>query len=163
MIQSTLNSLKEKLDQNQEVIIRDQWGEICKVSCSFNNRADLKTIKSFEEESNLILPYDYKNFLLVHNGLDIFEDEYGNGLELYSIEDIHNQKLDYFKEGWYSIGYYRTLQGHLIIDSEKVKENKPYLIYFDSGDPDEYDILNMTFEQWFDEFVKTNGAMFWSK
>lgn len=81
---------------------------------------------------------------------------------MYSIDKIIENHLDYFSDGWYSIGYYRTLQGHLIIDSNKVKKgNCNYLIYFDSHDPDEHMVLQMNFEQWLEKFIKSNGAYFW--
>lgn len=100
--------------------------------------------------------------LLVHNGIDIFNDEYGCGFDLYSIDKIIENHLDYFSDGWYSIGYYRTLQGHLIIDLNKVKKgNCNYLIYFDSDDPDEHMVLQMNVEQWLEKFIKSNGASFW--
>lgn len=87
---------------------------------------------------------------------------YGSGFHLYSIDEIIENHLDYFKDGWYSIGYYRTLQGHLIIDSNKVKKGDiNYLIYFDGGDPEEYKELQMNFEQWLEKFINTNGAYFW--
>lgn len=159
---SILEELKSKLNANFETTIIDQWGKTREVTFTFNEPTSIEKLNRFKKEFDWVLPKDYKNILLIHNGLDIFEDENGSGFELYPIDDIIENHLDYFLDGWYPIGYYRTLQGHLIIDSNKVeKGDNNYLIYFDSDDADEHIVLEMNFEQWLDKFIKTNGAYFW--
>ncbi|GIN88468.1 hypothetical protein J6TS2_48540 [Heyndrickxia sporothermodurans] len=94
---SILEELKSKLNANFETTIIDQWGKTRKVTFTFNEPASIEKINRFEKEFDWVLPKDYKNILLIHNGLDIFEDENGSGFELYPIEEKgDNNYLIYF-------------------------------------------------------------------
>lgn len=68
-INSTLMLLKEKLDDKLETTIIDQWGDTCEVSCSFNEPLSIDNLDSFEEKYTWKLPQDYRDLLLIHNGV----------------------------------------------------------------------------------------------
>ncbi|GIN84446.1 hypothetical protein J6TS2_08320 [Heyndrickxia sporothermodurans] len=55
-IYSTLVELKEKLDENLETTIIDQWGDICEVTCSFNEPVCIERLDSFEKNYGWVLP-----------------------------------------------------------------------------------------------------------
>ncbi|MGC4379308.1 SMI1/KNR4 family protein [Fictibacillus sp. Mic-4] len=126
LIQSTLNGLKERLRLvNGKLILQSEGGEVGEVICEFNESTNQENILSFEKNTGWKLPDDYKDFLLLHNGANIFDDpEYGGGLELYRLEEIKNihEEME-FPNHWCPIGYYQNGTGYVCIDTKQTEEN----------------------------------------
>ena len=91
-----MNCYLEKLiakTKNSEFLNNiDILGNIEKIGFKWNNPVSEIDIFSFEKENNIIIPKDYKEFLLLCDGGIIYEDEYGDGgYELLGIHNILNE------------------------------------------------------------------------
>jgi hypothetical protein len=161
LIQLTIQGLKERLDENSNLIIQKNNGTIQKVKCEFNEPTTLENIKSFEEETKWKIPEDLQSFYMSHNGALIFEGEYGGGLEIYSLENISQNHLPHMPQKYYPIGYYEG--EYLFVDSDKAQKNElRYLLWDDSSSPvDKWQKLNVNFEIWLDRFIVSQGSYFW--
>jgi hypothetical protein len=81
LVNKTLKYLKEKLNERSFFEIYQGEGITSNVTCKFNDPAPILKIEEFEEQTNLVLPDDYKQFLLLHNGISLFDDvKYGQGV-----------------------------------------------------------------------------------
>ncbi|MCI2256170.1 SMI1/KNR4 family protein [Domibacillus sp. PGB-M46] len=165
IVQKTLNALKTRLEQNDNVIdVQSEQGHVYKATCTFNHPASDEEINDFENKTGLILPPDYKAFLRITNGCRLFNDiEHGGEIELYSLEQIlelneHYDELD----GCYDIAY--IYQDNIVINSKLYSENqKNYLLWKDHTEQfTEAEPLQMNFELWLDRFVMSQGEKFWS-
>jgi len=165
IVKKTLNSLKNRLEDNGNVIqIQNEEGHLSMVKCTFNPPASEDDIKHFEKQTGLILPNDYKEFLKISNGCRLFDSvEYGGEIELYSLEQIieFNENYDEY-EGCYDIAY--IYQDNIVINSKLISEKKKNYLFW-KGHIEQFDDaipLEMNFELWFDRFIISSGAKFWS-
>ncbi|MBB3114057.1 hypothetical protein FHS18_006173 [Paenibacillus phyllosphaerae] len=120
---NALNGLKERL-VNNDLVTQNHLGLTVTTSFVFNNAAEETDIKFLEEACKIILPPDYKEFLAIHNGANLF-GMYGGGFRLLSTQEIiellKKTNTFPFPKGWYPIGY---LDGEmLLIDSAKVEKD----------------------------------------
>jgi hypothetical protein len=158
ILQNTLKGLKARLVDN-ELEIQNPLGELTRVKCLFNDPANENDILKFEQKFKVSVPPDYREFLLTHNGADLF-GTYG-GFFLLSIEEIEktlNNYEDRMPEGWYPVGY---ADGEmLLINSNNVDVNnrETNYLYWNSEDKQK---LNSNFEIWFLRFVLSSGSYFW--
>lgn len=98
----------------------------------------------------------------MHNGAKLFiSSEFGNAFELYSIKEILEdyENIDY-PPGWFPIGTGYD-GGRLVIAPSDGQ--KGYIYWLDSGA--DFDVpenfLKLTFEEWLDYFIVSQGSMFW--
>ncbi|CAN2249280.1 Knr4/Smi1-like domain-containing protein [Bacillus subtilis] len=122
----------------------------------FRDPSSPQEISNLEKKLGVTFPNDYKEFLLQHNGMEMFD-----GIELLSTEGIidYNGVQD-FPGGYVLIGYH--YDGRYVIDTNKSKNGLGYMLYLDSIDDIEDAVnLNSNFEIWFDTLVSFNGTKYW--
>lgn len=140
-----LSALKERLDQNNVLLIQDVGGSLLETKLIFNPPATEHEINQFFNEININVPNDFKSFLLLHNGARIFTE-----IRLFGLEDIYRLYIqhDYksmLPEGWLPIGD-DTTGYKFYIDTTNIKNDKDYPMYhseFIGGDKK----INLTFEK----------------
>ncbi|MEM1504800.1 SMI1/KNR4 family protein [Domibacillus sp. 8LH] len=164
IVKQTISALKKRLEQNDNVIdVQSERGHVYKAKCTFNHPASDEEIANFENKTGLILPPDYKAFLRITNGCQLFDDvEHGGEIELYSLEQILELN-EYYDEldGCYDIAYIH--QDNIVINSKLYSENqKNYLLWKDHTEQfTEAQPLQMNFELWMDRFIMSQGEKFW--
>ncbi|MCU4668674.1 SMI1/KNR4 family protein [Bacillus paralicheniformis] len=122
----------------------------------FEDPASPQAISDLEKKLGVTFPNDYKEFLLQHNGMKMFD-----GVEILNIEGIieYNEVQD-FPEGYVLIGYH--FDGRYVIDTSKSRNGLGYMLYLDSIDAIEDAVnLDSNFEIWFDMLVSSNGTKYW--
>ncbi|WP_208589710.1 SMI1/KNR4 family protein [Gracilibacillus suaedae] len=156
IIRKTLHGLKQRLNSDGTITIQQEVGGIFELPCSFQNPATKEQIENFQSEHDWILPKDYQNFLLEHNGARIFED-----LDLYSLEELITFKDPNLPEGCFCIASF--LDNRIIIDTRVYKKGiNDYLFCLDSVDGFEDAIkLNANFELWLDRLIIAQGVKYW--
>lgn len=98
-ITKSLDTLKNRLGTNGEIVIYGEKGDSYEAICSFNLSAEDNEILYFEKEKDTKLPEDYKTLLNYSNGIKLFQmiinnTNIGGGLELFSLDEIQKtQKM----------------------------------------------------------------------
>jgi hypothetical protein len=122
----TLESLNKRMDEDKKILVQQEEGYLSYQHFCFNNPATEEELLKLPSD----FPNEYKAFLKIYNGANMFFDPFdGGGLKLYSIDEIIEdyQYIDY-PTGWYPIGY--GLDGcRLIIKPDT--ENKGSLYWLD--------------------------------
>ncbi|MBD1381695.1 SMI1/KNR4 family protein [Metabacillus arenae] len=164
IIYKTLEALKNKLDDEGNMEVIAEQGNIHTVNCSFNSPICNETLLAFQQESNWTLPDDYKEFLTHHNGARIFEMllgkvNIGGGLRIYSMQEIQKtyENLQ-LTSTYYPIGY--VLESYLLINNKDIEQKNLNYLFIASTFP-EIKPLNLNFELFFDRFIISQGANFW--
>jgi hypothetical protein len=164
-VEKTLLALKGRIAKNQ-TFIQQEGGESFEVDFVWNEPASEAEILSLIETTGWMIPKDYQEFLLLHNGASLFKAEM-SAMKLHSIKEL----LTYFEEyeefykyaypkSWYMIGTYHGYGEYLFIDSERVKQgNRDYLVIVEEGDIQR---IPLNFEEWLDRFIVCQGEHFWS-
>jgi hypothetical protein len=166
LVNQTLNYLKEKLHERGFFEIYQGEGITSNVTCKFNDPVPLSKIEEFEEYTNLALPDDYKQFLLLHNGISLFDDvKYGGECNVFDLdlvlENYQVSERD-FPSGWITIAYHYGEE--IVLDCENYKSGNKYcLLYRGASEPRgvAYNI-NLSFELWLDRLVICQGLNFWN-
>ncbi|KHL92947.1 hypothetical protein QW71_26530 [Paenibacillus sp. IHB B 3415] len=165
LIVASLDALKKTMQNNIPFQIQRNLGYYLKCSFSFSKSANSKEIEDFESETNLKLPEDYKFFLSLHNGMELYKDveESAPHWHIFGIDEILDALEKYpTPEHVYTIAKFdQTL---ICVNSDYVKDGKKgYLldqsIYTSShndGDP-----LHLNFELWLDRLLVSQGDHFW--
>jgi len=163
-IQKTLKSLHSRINNNpnRSIEIIAEKGVSHTVTCSFNPPINQIDIDEFEKKINHKLPEDYREFLLLHNGVRIFDMlldgiDIGGGLEIYSLEEISDvlNSEEFQQSSFLPIGY--ISERHLVIDLKSIKESN-YLFTKNSA---EVTPLYVNFELFIDRYIISQGANFW--
>ena len=159
VLQNTLTGLKNRMI-NDEITVQNSSGDAVSVKFLFNPAAFEEDIQNFIDSYQVILPPDYREFLLTHNGATLFS-MYGGGfllLSLKEIREIMGRLGDVLPKGWYPVSY---LDGEMLfINSNEVdasNRNTNYL-YWSLNDKQK---LNFNFEIWFLRFIQASGEHFW--
>lgn len=161
LIYNTLEGLKKRLSNNRLVVQGDR-GFVCEVEFIFNPPATVDEVNAFCRRVGFELPKDYSNFIQMHNGAKLFKPWFGGGVELFSLDEIIENKLDYMPDHWYPIAYFID-GGYLLIDANKCKNGeKDYLIWLDSFILEEAENLQINFEIWLDRYVIAQGEKYWT-
>lgn len=167
VISKSLRGLKEILDDNNQMKILGREGTVLDVKCTFNEPSNIEELKQFEDSTGLILAEDYHDFLLIHNGAILFDVllngsiNIGGGLYLFSIEEIKSAKgRSAFELNHYPIA--SLLEGHhLVVDIEKIKNKDNNYLSIINPFFNEFTILNLNFELFFDRYLLSQGSSFW--
>lgn len=162
LLNLALNSLKKRLRDNQNLIeIYKGKGMVKKVTCHFNDSLNEDDLDTFMAQYDLVLPFDYSNFLLIHNGAKLFFDPYyGGEFEFYDI-DTMVYILEGRPDNWLIIGMH---YGHeLVINMEYVIEGRmDYLFYRDACETEGViHPLGVNFELFFERSIICQGHGFW--
>ena len=129
-------------------------GFFTEFTCTFNDPATIEEIDEFEKDYNIVIPPDFKEFLLTTNGMNLLED-----INIYGLGDILMiLETGIYKEGVYAIAYYNG--DNIVINSADVSEGK-YLYTGDHDSVDEFIFLNTNFETMLDRLISINGRIYW--
>lgn len=113
-------------------------------------------ISDFENNYKCIIPNDYKEFLLITNGMNF---NVAGELTLYSIGEIIQLKKDIaFKKGIYPIGY--ILEEYIVINSNDITSGN-YIYAGDCFSKDEYYSLDTNFKTFLDRYSVSNACNYW--
>ena len=77
-IEEVLNHLKNQLDENSsrlspDSLLDENDEDILREECIFNEPATEDEIKLLENELKIKIPNDFREFLLLHNGMILFK------------------------------------------------------------------------------------------
>jgi hypothetical protein len=138
---------------NEELYIGN--GNFEKFNYTFYEPVDKEDLKRFECKYNCTLPEDYKNFLLITNGIMFYNSA---DFKLFNLDEVIEDK-EYmgFKEGIYPIGY--ILEDYIAIDIN-TENNNIYVGNACSGD--EYYSLNCNFTVFMDRLIISNITNYWT-
>ncbi|WP_281888062.1 SMI1/KNR4 family protein [Paenibacillus sp. YYML68] len=158
-----LDGFKKRLDHNKEILKQGIAGSVFSAKTFFGPPAKEKDIEAFENEVGIIIPKDYRNFLLIHNGAIFYE------FEIFGLEDIRNHFVifDYKNlspSGWYPIGSDNGSMlwiDQTVLKEESLNKRNNYLHYSEKLFTDSAIPLNLNFERWLERFILASGEHFW--
>ncbi|MEW4282564.1 SMI1/KNR4 family protein [Priestia koreensis] len=170
LLEKTLNDLKERLKPNNTLTMMIPGSDNDEFTCEFNSPLiSSQLLQEFEEKTKLILPNDFKDFLLIHDGSLLFADPYyGGGVHIMSLEKILDLYIIYTRsellpKGWYVIG--NDDGDHLFVNSNQLNEDGEgdHYLYWSSlidvdTDPTN---LNCNFETWLERMSNNLGRKYW--
>src|SRR5690606_16881602 len=106
----TLEGLKKRLDSESTLLVQTETGYSEPAQFIFFPSTSEEEIITFQNKLGISFPVDYKEFLLRHNGANLFvHPNYGGGFELFSLNMIRKVYIDYdyknlLPDGWFPIG-----------------------------------------------------------
>ncbi|MFJ8261007.1 SMI1/KNR4 family protein [Rummeliibacillus sp. NPDC094406] len=169
-IKKVLDALKSQLDENfirldpDGLIGRD--GTILREECEFNPPSTEEEIFSLEKELGIIIPQDYREFLLLHNGMTLFKS-YLVEYKFFSLDEIcenflivqEDRKVDDLEPTKdYPIGEFPDV-GYIMIDDKKVKKDSSQgAIYVGHIMPEE---TKESFASFIENVIEKTGEFFW--
>lgn len=166
IVELALSGLRKRLDENNIMLVQGQQGYCEPAQFTFAGGAESEDINEFFRSLNLVAPWDYKEFLLRHNGARLFEHpHYGGGIELFSLDEIRRYYVSYdyismIPNGWYPIG--SDNGDMLFIDSNQCHDRTSnYLYWTEMLFVDRAIEIEMNFERWLERILICNGAHFW--
>lgn len=169
-IKEVLDNLKSQLDENftrldpEGLIGRD--GTVLREECVFNPPAKEEEILGLEKELGIMIPQDYREFLMLHNGMTLFKS-YLAEFTFFSLDEIRGnfsivqnyreeEELDFIKD--YPIGEFPDV-GYIMIDDEKVTKNSSEgAIYVGHIIPEE---TKESFVSFVENIIEKTGEFFW--
>lgn len=129
-IKVILEAFKTLLDNNLTLKSYGLKGEIDENHFTFNEPATEEQIVALEKGLGIVIPHDYRELLLLHNGMLLFSNDLSE-LEFYDINKVKEEYVNYQTfikahnidgdKGDYPIGRYPDV-GQIMILSKKVKK-----------------------------------------
>lgn len=156
-IKNILDSLKNRLDKNNEIHIQATQGYCYTGKCTFNKPAANEEIDKFIWDTGWSVPDEYREFLLIHNGANFFSFEYGGACYLNSLKQINEDNVAPISKNFYPVGSYTDL-GQIVIDSKRVKAGRKDYMFLSS---DSIIAFNCDFKTWLDRMIITYGINWW--
>ncbi|WP_299515897.1 SMI1/KNR4 family protein [uncultured Rummeliibacillus sp.] len=169
-IKKVLDNLKSKLDENfsrldpDGLIGRD--GTVLREKCIFNPPAKEEDIRSLEKELGIKVPQDYREFLLLHNGMTLFKS-YLMEFKFFSLDEIREgfKDVQEFKKEEdlkttkdYPIGEFQDV-GYIMVDAHKLKKHSSQgAIYVGHIMPEATEESFVTFVE---NVIENTGELFW--
>lgn len=162
----TLTSLKERLINTPIIKGQRELGYLFECSFVFHNACTEERINEFTEETAFEIPQGYREFLLIHDGAILFQDESGQSNPswiIFGIDDI----IDYLNihpvpKHLYPIAKYD--QTVVFVNGDRVSEGREDYLFdrsiYDSIDCEGVDI-KLNFELWFERLIVSQGSHFW--
>lgn len=166
IVDVTLEGLKKRLDSENALLIQAETGYSEPAKFFFYPSASEDEINTFQNELGVRFPVDYREFLLRHNGSNLFvHPYYGGGIELFSLDKIRQVYIDYdyknlIPDDWFPIG---SDNGDMLFINSNQYENRysSYLYWTEMLFVDSAIELKMNFERWFERLIICNGVHFW--
>lgn len=165
-----LKELKSKTKDKKVLKYTNILGEDIEYGFRWNEPAKISEIKNFEIKIGFELPQEYKEFLSISNGaqiytsLDPYEDYGYKLLSLNEMMNMTNTMKSYgyqLKESWIVFMELLFSPDVLIFNLDKVETNK-YIIDGDTGYPVvEWESLNGGFKDFICRLFICNGSMYW--
>ncbi|MFC7372570.1 SMI1/KNR4 family protein [Fictibacillus iocasae] len=167
VIENILAGLKNRLHDGK-LMIQSSGGYCYEAECLFHEPLTEYVMQQFERQTLFTLPKEYRQFLLLHNGMTLFKGTFEGHIELYRLEDIPNHYktfrdafssyLDDDKKDSYPIGYYTNI-GMIMIHNGKAKDGKEDYLWITSIDSI---VLPHHFQTWLDRTIISQGSPYWS-
>ncbi|WP_312469591.1 SMI1/KNR4 family protein [Neobacillus sp.] len=164
-ILNVLEALKTRLDENYLLNVHSSSGIYPKVGFNFNKPITKDELKILITKNQLVLPTEYKDFLLLHNGAEFFTYEYGYSFCLYSIEKMINEynsmknycDVEYILKYCYPIGYVVD-RGTLLLDRSNFNDTKKVNILLRSIETISF-YSDLT--TWLERMIIAQGNAYW--
>jgi hypothetical protein len=163
----TLENLQRALNANSGHIQLLNTG---KTLCHFSPPASPEKIQALENRLGMPLPDDYRRFLTLHDGAQLFnqvcsfeptgEIELGGGLWIFSLAEI--DACDFKSpEGWVPVASYSKII--VIIDCNRYHNGtQNYLLVKTEEEPFyEANKIHCNFDLWLERMILTGGEKFW--
>ena len=140
--------------------------EILREVCTFNEAASEDEINLVEKELGITMPNDYRDFLLLHNGMTLFSS-YLTSYTFFSLDEIRTNFLivqkDFKEEDLeptkdYPIGEYPDVGYIMISDALVTKYSSQGAIYVGHILPEE---TEESFVSFVENVIKKTGEFFW--
>ncbi|ENQ3105338.1 SMI1/KNR4 family protein [Bacillus cereus] len=155
-VKNTLDTLKSRLNEKDEIVVQSFNGYYYTAECTFNEPATQEEIHTFIRETGWIVPNDYKEFLLLHNGAYFFSYEYGTAFHFYSLMEILKRYDKELHGDRYPIGNCPD-RGYIVISNARCQQNN-----------DKYMMLNgielidfrCDFQTWLDRMIVAQGECY---
>jgi hypothetical protein len=160
----SLEALNKRLNEESMLLIQKLEGLTREVSFYFSDPLSEEEINRFCAEYQVSFPDDYKEFMLMSNGADLFyDDAYGSGVSVLSLENIVNVIKEDEPPNHLLPIVSITDWGFLFVDCERWNRGeKDYLVWREFGYSfDEVININSNFGLWFDRIIVAQGAVFW--
>ncbi len=170
-IKTVLDKLKSQLDENltrlhpRGLLDRDDKN-ILREECIFKEPATEGEINSLEIELGITIPYDYREFLLHHNGMTLFST-YLVEYKFYGLDEIRENFLivqedreedDLEPTKDYPIGQFPDA-GYIIMDARMLKKHSSQgAIYVGHIMPEATEESFVTFVE---NVIENTGEFFW--
>ena len=170
-IQEVLDKLKSQLDENStrlspEGYLDEDDKGVLREKCTFEEPASKEDINLLEKELGITIPNDYREFLLIHNGMTLFES-YLVSYNFFSLDEIrkHSLIIKEFREEEelepiedYPIGEYPGA-GYIMMDNKKVKKHSSQrAIYVNHIMPEQTEESFLSFVE---NVIEPPGEFFW--
>ncbi|MEV5027748.1 SMI1/KNR4 family protein [Paenibacillus sp. LPE1-1-1.1] len=168
LVELTLDAFKKRLNEDNSLLVQREWGYTENLVCYFFPAATIEEIEEFQNEHNIKFPIDFKLFLMLHNGVQLFcHPKYGDGFEIFGLNEIYQHYIEYnykdlIPDGWFPIG--SDNGDMLFINSKDYKDNQrenSYLYWSNKLFVDNAKEIGLNFERWFERFLMYNGDLFW--
>ncbi|GMX62716.1 MULTISPECIES: SMI1/KNR4 family protein [Paenibacillus] len=163
IIYLTLKSLKARLAKQQILWVQRELGYVKPCTCAFYKAATPDQIYSFVKETDFFLPTSYIDFLKMHDGAILFQDqsEYVNPpWYIFGLEEIMEySEQNELPPNLYAIAKFN--QTIIFVDSSLVKEGREDYLFEGATFDHEYEAMNLNFELWFERLIVSQGAHFW--
>ncbi|NIK21974.1 SMI1/KNR4 family protein [Paenibacillus lupini] len=162
----TLTSLKERLIKTPIIKVQRELGYTFECSFVFYHACTEERINEFTEETAFKIPPDYREFLLIHDGAILFQDESGRSnpsWKIFGIDDIIDyMNIHHTPEHLYPIATYG--QTVIFVNGDRVNEGREDYLFdrsiYDSIDSEGEDI-KLNFELFFERLIVSQGSHFW--
>lgn len=161
LTKKTLDALKERLDENNSMLVQQPKGVLLRRIFEFNPPLTEENIIEFSLEQNLHLPEDYRQFLLMHNGASLFGGEYGGSIIIFRLEDVRSYLHNGLPSKWLPIA--TILGATLFADCGRYENGEDeYLFIHEDGEKyEEAWNLQSNFEIWLDRLIVSQGSQYW--
>ncbi|KAA9005834.1 SMI1/KNR4 family protein [Paenibacillus spiritus] len=165
LLNMTLTALKQRIEKNPVYSIQRSYGFGMECTFTWSKPASIQAINQFEEAYGFVLPEDYKAFLTLHNGAELFQDIGSDSphWHIFGLDEIEDALERYPTPAHvYIIAKYdQTLIG---VDNTRVKMGaKSYLLdqstYTSARDDPEP--MSLNFELWLDRLIAAQGDHYW--
>ncbi|MDF2858683.1 MAG: hypothetical protein K0Q87_4534 [Neobacillus sp.] len=166
-----LTILKNRLSDQFTLFAQTEGGELSEAGFEFREPASIEEIQAFERENDILLPKEYKEFLLINNGSVMFKDiKYGQwGCKILGLQEIlpaTNELRKYGTDIGKSFIVFATWLGDgdvLLFDLDKYQtKGKNYIIDGDQGyGVEEWESLKGDFAKWLDRLIVSQGSKYW--
>ncbi|MDP4180535.1 MAG: SMI1/KNR4 family protein [Bacillota bacterium] len=129
-------------------------GLIADFQCKFNPPATIEEINQLEKDHKIAIPPDYKEFLLITNGMYLMDI-----MKFHSLNDIE-MILDtgIYMQGVYPIAYING--DYIVINSDDIV-CRQYIYAGGHDTVDEFICLSASFETFLDRLTSTNCNIYW--
>jgi len=165
-IEAILDVLTKKINHGSTFIQRRYDTGVAQFN--LNDPVTEQAIQSFEKQFKLTLPSEYKTFLRLHDGAELFMIQ-GLGIELYPLEKviemtIQAKEYDLIHEDYdHFLMIGEMNEGYVLIHTEDAKTDEtPYMHWmFHELSTEETDPIGQNFGTFLEYAIIAQGDMFW--